>query len=459
MPAIGALSLVIACLAYPHVFPLLAGGDLVLGAFVACVLLLGAPLVATSAMNPLLIAMQVRSHAGAGKADAGAGRVFFTSTVGSVFGVVVTAFYLIPTFSNFVSLTIVAVVLAVLPLAGLRPAGATPTRRNPLAILAAAALIASATLLWQADAYLARMWPVRYSGLDWTIEGSIGSMFGTVKVLKSTPVDRSGRFVRVYFQDGLIQNRMYSDGQPYTFYTFALEALALSYQPDMRSALVLGLGAGVVPSRLAARGIDVTAVEIDPASFTAARRYFGLDTTKFRALQADARTYLRQCTGSHDVVVVDLFHGDGTPDYLITRDFFADLRRCITANGAAVFNTFADLQVTAGYAHFLATLRAEFPYVTIYRQNEPGARHLNSFVVASVTAPSPRIADLPDVPARYAEELSVLLRHPRQLDPALLAGGQIITDARSAAARDLARAQMSYRSTVAREMPPAFLLN
>ena len=459
MPAIGALALVIACLAYPHVFPLLAGKDLVLGAFIACVLLLGIPLVATSAMNPLLIAMHMRANASASKGDAGAGRVFFTSTVGSVFGVVVTAFYLIPTFSNFVSLTIVACVLAVLPLAGLRPASSAPIRRKPLAILAAAALIASAALLWQADAYLARMWPVRFSGLDWTVEASVGSIFGTVKVLKSTPVDPSGRFVRVYFHDGLIQNRMYSDGQPYTFYTFALEALALSHRPDMRSALVLGLGAGVVPSRLAARGVDVTAVEIDPASFTVARRYFGLDTTRFRALQADARTYLRQCAGTHDVVVVDLFHGDGTPDYLITRDFFADLRRCITTNGVAVFNTFADLQFTAGYAHFLATLRAEFPYVTIYRQDEPGARHLNSFVVASVTAPAPRNASLANVPARYAENLADMLNRPRQLDPALLSGGQVITDARSAAARDLARTQMSYRASVARDLPPAFLLN
>jgi hypothetical protein len=236
MPAVGALSLVIACLAYPHVFPLLARMDLVLGAFAACLLLLAVPLVVTSAMNPLLIAMHARGSAAAGKAaDSGAGRVFFASTVGSVAGVVVTAFYLIPTFSNFVSLLIVALMLAVLPLAGLRPAPSAPARRKPLAIVTAVALLASGTMLWQADAYLGRMWPVKYSGLEWTIEDSVGSMFGTVKVLRSSQVDAGGRFVRIYFQDGLIQNRMFSDGQPYTFYTFALEALAISYRPGMRT--------------------------------------------------------------------------------------------------------------------------------------------------------------------------------------------------------------------------------
>jgi hypothetical protein len=52
-----------------------------------------------------------------------------------------------------------------------------------------------------------------------------------------------------------------------------------------------------------------------------------------------------------------------------------------------------------------------------------------------------------------------MLSNPRQLDPELLAGGQVITDSRSAGTGDIARAQMSYRSQVAHDLPPAFLLN
>jgi len=458
MPALSALALVVVCLVYPHVFPLLARFDLIAGAFIACLLLLGVPLIATSAMNPLLIAILVRERAGAKHAaDAGAGRVFFTSTVGSVAGVAATAFWLIPTFSNFVSITIVAVCLALLPLSALRPGGS----RLPRSVLATTtiAIVASASLLWQADAYLGRMWPVRHAGTEWSIEASVNSMFGTVKVLKSTPIDDQGRFVRVYFQDGLIQNRMLSDGQSYSFYTYALEALALTYQPDMKSALALGLGAGVVPTRLAQRGIPVTAVEIDPASFAVARRFFGLATSNVKAVQADARTYLRECSGTYDVIVIDLFHGDGTPDYLVTRDFFSDLRGCLAKSGVAVFNTFADLQFPVGYAHLLATLRAEFPYVALFRLDEPGARHQNSFLVASLAPLTSRPASLRNVPPQYTEELNQLLAHPRQLDPELLAGGKVITDARSIAAADIARTQIGYRRSVAADLPAAFLLN
>ncbi|MCC6535729.1 MAG: fused MFS/spermidine synthase [Burkholderiales bacterium] len=460
MPALSALALVIACLLYPHVFPLLARQDLVAGAFIACLLLLGVPLVTTSAMNPLLIAWQLHRRAAPGQpADAGAGRVFFTSTVGSVAGVIVTAFWLIQSFSNFVSLLIVALCLALLPVIALRP-GARPIEgRRALAATTAIAVLAAAGMLWHADAYLGRMWPVKYSGLDWTVEASVTSLFGTVKVLKSTPVDDRGRFIRVYFQDGLFQNRMLSDGQSFSFYTYALEGLALAHRPDMRSALVLGLGAGVVPARLAARGIDVTAVEIDPASFAVAKRFFGLDEAKVNAVQADARTYLRGCRGKHDVVVVDLFHGDGTPAYLITRNFFADLRACLAPGGVAIFNTFADLELPLGYAHFLSTLRSEFGYVTLYREDERDARHINSYVVAAQAATQAERIVLRRVPPGYAAALERLLASPRQLDRALTAGGQIITDARSTVADDIARIQMGYRRQVVRDLPPAFLVN
>lgn len=459
MPALSALSLVGACLVYPHIFPALAGVDLVSGAFIACLILLGIPLVTTSAMNPLLIALRMREASARRSADAGAGRVFFVSTIGSVAGVAATAFALIPRYSNFVSLLIVALCLSLLPVMALLATSQRPAGRRGLLITTALAIVAAATLLWQADAYLGRQWPVTYSGLDWTLEARESSLFGTVKVLKSTPIDSRGRFVRVYFQDGLIQNRMLSDGESISFYTYALEALALSHRPDMRSALALGLGAGVVPSRLSKRGVAVTAVEIDPASFEIARRFFGLDRTRINAIQADARTYLRTCNGGYDAIVVDLFQGDGTPDYLITRNFFADLRACLAPRGVVVFNTFADLDLPVSYAHFLTTLRAEFPYVTLYREDEAGARHVNSYVVASMTPSDPMPTGLPDIPAQYAERLAALLRSPRQLDPELLAGGLVITDARSGGAADLARAQMGYRRQVARELPPPFLVN
>ena len=460
MPAVAAIAIVSACLVYPYLFYHLARLDLVLGAFIACGVLLCVPLFATSAMNPLLVAILLRQSKTRGElADAGAGRVFFVSTIGSVAGVIVTAFGLIPYLSNFAATLAVAAVLAALPLIMLFGSPIRAAGRQRLTVTAAIALAAALGLLIGANAYTARMWPASYGGAEWTVDAVYRSSFGSVKVLKSGPRDAQP-FTRMYFQDGLVQNMVGADNRSLSMYTYALEALSYSYRPDMRTALVLGIGAGMVPMRLAGRGIDVTTVDIDSASLRAATEIFGFDPQKVRAHQADARTFLRSCNGGYSVVIVDLFHGDGVPDYLVTRDFFRDLKRCLGADGIAVFNTFADLDQPRAYAHFLTTLQSELPFLVLYRPDYGLAQHVNSFVVASnAPLPSPVGADLAHAPLRHFYTLAAMLRNPLPLDQELLAHGRIITDASNPVAMDFADSQLINRRYVIEALPAAFFVN
>ena len=187
---------------------------------------------------------------------------------------------------------------------------------------------------------------------------------------------------------------------------------------------------------------------------------FGFDPQKVRAHQADARTYLRSCSGGYDIVVVDLFHGDGVPDYLVTREFFRDLKRCLGKDGIAVFNTFADLDYPRAYAHFLTTLKSELPFITLYRPDYGLAQHINSFVVASASSlPSPAGDDLDHVPLRHLQTVTAMLRDPTPLDQTLLASGRLITDADNPVAMDLANSQLVNRRHVVEALPAAFFLN
>ena len=460
MPAVAAIAIVAACLVYPYLFHRLAQFDLVVGAFIACIVLLFVPLFVTSAMNPLLVAIFLRQSATRGDlADAGAGRVFFVSTIGSVAGVVVSAFGLIPYMSNFAAALVVAVVLAVLPLILLFGSSIKVAQRKRVTVKSAIALALALGLLLASGAYTARMWPASYNGANWSLESVYRSSFGTVKVLKSGPRDNEP-FTRMYFQDGLVQNVVGATNRSLSMYTYALEALSFSYKPQMRTALVLGIGAGMVPMRLAGRGIDITTVDIDSASLHAAAMVFGFDPQKVRAHQADARTYLRSCSGGYDIVVVDLFHGDGVPDYLVTREFFRDLKRCLGKDGIAVFNTFADLDYPRAYAHFLTTLKSELPFITLYRPDYGLAQHINSFVVASASSlPSPAGDDLDHVPLRHLQTITAMLRDPTPLDQTLLASGRLITDADNPVAMDLANSQLVNRRHVVEALPAAFFLN
>ena len=454
MPALAAVFIVLACLIYPFAFAPLAAWSLSAGSFVACLILLAVPLLAASAMNPLLVAIQ---HNAADTGDGGAGQVFFVSTVGSVAGVLITAFGLIPYVAHFDAVLIVAAALAALSL--LIAIKATFKRRTLVMTASIIGIAASLLMLWQADNYTGRKSLITYHGEQWRIEATFRSLFGTVKILRQQP-DGSGYAYRMYFQDGLTQNAVEMDGRSRSFYTYALEALALAYQPEARNALVLGLGAGMTPARLAARGIKTEIVEIDPASLAASRQFFGLDESKTPVHQTDARTFIQRCPGSYDVIVVDLFHGDGTPDYLITRNFFRDLRGCLTAGGIAVFNTFADLENTVSYAHLLSTLRAELPHLALFRPNTTGATHTNSFIVASSTPlrPPARVT-MDGVPQRHETTLWDMLAAPQPLNAALFEGGKIITDARNQGALDLAHTARVYRQTILGFTPPEFLLN
>ena len=112
-PAAAALAIALGAAAYPVLFPLLTGANLVFASFLGSAVLLAFPLVALSGMNPLLVALQRGQD---DRGDGGAGRVFFVSTIGSVAGVLATAFLFIPLMRNYTGVLFLALALCALVL-------------------------------------------------------------------------------------------------------------------------------------------------------------------------------------------------------------------------------------------------------------------------------------------------------------------------------------------------------
>ena len=83
IPALSSVALLTSALVYPITLGWLARISLMGGTFVASIILLSAPLVAMSALNPILVAIERSATENQG--DGGRG-VFFVSTIGSVFG-------------------------------------------------------------------------------------------------------------------------------------------------------------------------------------------------------------------------------------------------------------------------------------------------------------------------------------------------------------------------------------
>lgn len=145
---------------------------------------------------------------------------------------------------------------------------------------------------------------------------------------------------------------------------------ALSYPPEVKRILMLGLGGGSMSTYLGRFMPDaaIDTVEIDPGVLAAAKKYFGIiDTPRVRYLESDGRVYLNRHKETYDLILVDAFQGGYVPFHLLTREFYALLKQRLAPGGAAVFNVHDGTKL---YASTLRTLRAVFPSVHLYPSGE-----------------------------------------------------------------------------------------
>ncbi|MBT3887290.1 MAG: fused MFS/spermidine synthase [Rhodospirillaceae bacterium] len=451
-PVLSAISIAIAAAIYPVLFPALSQFNLIAGSFIGATLILALPLIALSAMNPLLIGMQ-RTEAG----DAGAGRVFFISTVGSVAGVLLTAFLFIPNMTNFRAVLTLGLVLCVLvavySLAA--PASLKVQKRNLILGSLVVGLVC-AGLLVAKDSYLKTVASGGDQDLIFNVRAEYTSVFGNVKVVDVRSRRGLGEPQRLFVQDGIIQNRTSLNHQSLSLYTYMLEALAKAFVPNSKRALILGLGAGAVVKRMRDAGTDVTVVDINTDILTAALDHFGFDGTGVQVEIQDARTFVRACKNNYDVVIVDLFLGDNVPDYLLTRQFFTDVRRCANPNGAMVMNAFFDDTDAEPNQRLLATIRAAFPSVFVF-----GDVAENIFLAATQRV-RPRHfpnAVINSMPNPVQSRVRALLRTGKQMSAREIAKVEPVSDEHNIFSVLFAPSNMRERKVMAGRLPPWVLVN
>ncbi|THV08321.1 hypothetical protein K435DRAFT_740343 [Dendrothele bispora CBS 962.96] len=141
-------------------------------------------------------------------------------------------------------------------------------------------------------------------------------------------------------------------------------------QEDWKNALIIGLGTGISASAFHRHGMKLTIVEIDPAVYVAARRYFGLpDPGHENVFLQDARGWTaerriqveaRKDATLYDIVVHDCFSGGGVPEQLYSVEFWNDLKRIVSPNGVVVVNVAGEINSKSSRL-VLYTLESVFP--------------------------------------------------------------------------------------------------
>lgn len=138
---------------------------------------------------------------------------------------------------------------------------------------------------------------------------------------------------------------IYSHGDLYhNFTTLLTSKLDLSKMKG-KKVLVLGLGLGSIPiilDNICEGCWQITAVEIDEEICELASIYaYPQISSEIDTITTDASIYVQLCQEQFDMICVDLFIGDQTPEVFRSTDFLHRLDELLTDDGLVIYNTLA----------------------------------------------------------------------------------------------------------------------
>lgn len=146
-----------------------------------------------------------------------------------------------------------------------------------------------------------------------------------------------------------------------------LVPIGLALADNPRTALVVGLGGGTLPSLFRKKFPEMTidAVEIDPEVVSVAKSHFGYrDDQKMHCYVDDGRRFIAQHKGRYDVIVLDAFGTDRVPHALTTREFLQSVEDALTGSGIVVGNVWGP-SANPLFDSMIRTYQEIFPSVVV----------------------------------------------------------------------------------------------
>ena len=311
------------------------------GSFLLIALLFFAPIMLLGVTSPFVIKLLSTDQ----RVGETAGQVFALSTVGSIIGTFVPAFWLVPTIGTRATVMLFASVLFAVVGVGLLG------RR-----VGVVALLPLGLTFW-----VARM-PVK----GWP--GQVAEAESAYQYIQIT--ERAGLRAMRFDEGNMIQSQErastpFTDG--YWDALFVLPSLARAPKPKV---LILGFAAGT-----AARGmlelrpegaLELTGVELDPEVLALGRRYFSVGRLEPRMtlVVEDARVFLTRSREQYDFILLDCYANQRyIPAHLVTQEFFTLVRAHLAPGGLLVANVNAPVPDSVLLHSFDRTLKSVFPEV------------------------------------------------------------------------------------------------
>ena len=302
-----------------------ADGLLFFGSLLGIIVLFAIPVILLGCVSPFAVRLLVKNVRDAGRT---AGKVSSLSTVGSILGSFLPVLVLIPTFGTRTTLYIFSLTLLVFSTIGLFM---TLRRRAPIfAGLTIVILVMAAFLTLNIK-----------TANNGTLLAEKESAYNYIQVIK-----RDNGRIDLVLNEGHAVHSIYNPNQvltggPWDQYMITPFFNAGITEKDVKSMLMIGLGAGTVPKQLTkAYGdqVKIDGVEIDPEIIAMGKKYFDMNEPNLNAIAEDGRYALITSSKKYDIIGVDAYKQPYIPFHLTTKEFFQQVRDHLTPNGVAVIN-------------------------------------------------------------------------------------------------------------------------
>ncbi len=321
------------------------------GPLIVSLLLFFTPAVLLGMISPYSIKIQnlINPNEGIGTLT---GKIFFWSTLGSIFGSLFAGFVLIPTFGVSSIMFYTGLFLFLL---GTIPALVLKTGANSKGVVSTLVL------------FIIGIFFLNYNNQKLVF--SKDGIYENLSVYDVTSDE--GRPVRVFRQDKSVSSAMYLDEKdptdlvlPYSKY-YDLYKYA---NPNPKYIYIIGGGTYSLPKVYAYENPNsiVQAIDIEDELIDISVTYFNLDTrfSNIVPLTGDGRNYLYNSTQRYDLVFGDAYGSIySIPAHLVTKEFFELVRSRLSKDGIFIANIIGNLEKSK--SEFLtaemATFRTVFP--------------------------------------------------------------------------------------------------
>lgn len=365
---------------------------ILLGAFVAVLVLFIIPITLLGMMSPFAIRLAISKPEEAGVIS---GRVYAISTLGSFIGTFLPVLVFIPLVGTTYTFLIFSGYLLAVALVGL---GLSEGWRKAMYWLWMPLILLVLARLWAGGVF----------------KDTTGQVYETESAYNYIEVLETNGFTQLRLNEGQGIHSMYHpdilqyDGPWMQFLAGPFFNSPPYSAKNVKSMAVIGLAAGTV-ARQATEvfgDIRIDGFEIDPAIIEVGETFFGMTMPNLNAMAQDGRWGLVKSDDKYNLIAIDAYRPPYIPWHLTTQEFFQIVREHLAEDGVVVINVGRAPQDRSLIDALVTTMQTVFPSVHV--MDVPGT--FNSMVYATV-----QITSLENLAFNYnqmrANEIHPLLLH------------------------------------------------